>query len=89
MLELFVRLKTTGQTDDMPLTQELIGDALGLIARALLRKSCSRISEIRSIGERGASSASGSRNSRTDLVVIFSPPAGAGSGATGWSPSRV
>jgi CRP-like cAMP-binding protein len=34
MLELFVRLKTTGQTDgmsfNMPLTQELIGDALGL-----------------------------------------------------------
>jgi CRP-like cAMP-binding protein len=34
MLELFVRLKTTGQTEgmsfNMPLTQELIGDALGL-----------------------------------------------------------
>ena len=34
MLELFVRLKTTGQTQgmsfNMPLTQELIGDALGL-----------------------------------------------------------
>lgn len=34
MLELFVRLKTTGHTDglsfNMPLTQELIGDALGL-----------------------------------------------------------
>jgi CRP-like cAMP-binding protein len=34
MLELFVRLKTTGQTQGMsfkmPLTQELIGDALGL-----------------------------------------------------------
>jgi CRP-like cAMP-binding protein len=34
LLELFVRLKTTGRTDgltfDMPLTQELIGDALGL-----------------------------------------------------------
>ena len=34
LLELFVRLKTTGQTDgmsfNMPLTQELIGDALGL-----------------------------------------------------------
>jgi CRP-like cAMP-binding protein len=34
MLELFVRLKATGQTDgmsfNMPLTQELIGDALGL-----------------------------------------------------------
>src|SRR5262249_6770077 len=34
MLELFVRLKTAGHTDglsfNMPLTQELIGDALGL-----------------------------------------------------------
>jgi CRP-like cAMP-binding protein len=34
MLELFVRLRTTGHTDgmsfNMPLTQELIGDALGL-----------------------------------------------------------
>jgi CRP-like cAMP-binding protein len=34
VLELFVRLKASGQTDgvsfDMPLTQELIGDALGL-----------------------------------------------------------
>jgi CRP-like cAMP-binding protein len=34
MLELFVRLKTTGQTEgmsfNMPLTQELVGDALGL-----------------------------------------------------------
>ena len=34
LLELFVRLKSTGQTDgqsfSMPLTQELIGDALGL-----------------------------------------------------------
>ena len=36
LLELFVRLKSTGQTDGqsfaMPLTQELIGDAAGLIA---------------------------------------------------------
>src|SRR5215471_17754802 len=36
LLELFVRLKSTGQTDGqsftMPLTQELIGDALGLTA---------------------------------------------------------
>jgi hypothetical protein len=36
LLELFVRLKSTGQTDGqsfaMPLTQELIGDAVGLTA---------------------------------------------------------